>query len=138
MKVTIKTDCLVPLCMSGELEATCEECADENSVEHEVEGEFEVCGACEGHGSRLCEGMRGHAYSQEEFEEVFWEDEDREHYFKRGGKYDVTCEDCGGKRVTAVPSLDKLSPEIRAAYEARERREDEWARERAAELRYGY
>jgi len=66
-----------------------------------------VCSDCRGLGSVLCEGMRYHAYSQEEFEEAFWDDEDREAYMTRGGKYDVTCPTCNGKNV--VPVIDTAS-----------------------------
>lgn len=64
---------------------------------------YEVCDQCEGEGTILNPNIGQHAYSQEEFDEAFEPgSEEREHYFKRGGMYDVTCPSCKGKRVVAV------------------------------------
>jgi hypothetical protein len=54
-------------------------------MEEETTYEFpainEVCDGCDGEGFVLIEGMRGRAYSQEEFDEEFFDDEDRLAYF---------------------------------------------------------
>lgn len=57
-----------------------------------------VCPNCDGEGTHLCDSMRDHAYSAEEFEEDFTEEEQGE-YMASGGMYDVICQTCKGKRV---------------------------------------
>ena len=52
--------------------------ADDKEVVLELPARLEVCDYCEGHGTVLCEGMRGHAYSAEEFAEAFDDEEDRD------------------------------------------------------------
>ena len=93
----------------------CEGQGDIEESEHEFPSRFEVCDACEGHGMVLCEGMRGYAYSAEEFAESF-DDEEREEYFKRGGRYDVTCDVCRGARVVPVVDEKLLTPKQKALY----------------------
>ena len=73
-----------------------------DEVSDELPARHEVCQRCEGHGTHLTPSIGNHAYSSEEFEQEFSEDEDREAYFERGGKYDVTCEVCDGKNVVLV------------------------------------
>lgn len=97
---------------------------DDSEAEHEFPSKMEVCDECQGESYVLCEGMRGHAYSREEFEEAF-DDEDREHYFRRGGKYDVICPSCKGKNVIAVVDEDKLTPEQKVLFEEYQEQESE-------------
>jgi hypothetical protein len=121
--------------------------------EYEVEGEtfvaeiptkYEVCDECEGFGTVLCEGMRDYAYSAEEFNESF-DDEEREEYFKRGGRYDVKCPNCGGLRVVSQPDFDAQWPkhdgpdelDLKTVYKREQRRKAEDARERAYERKMG-
>lgn len=73
-------------------------------VTHKLPAKHAVCGRCEGHGTHLNPSIGEHAYSAEEFRESFDEEEQQE-YFTRGGRYDVQCEVCEGKRV--VPVVDK-------------------------------
>jgi RecJ-like exonuclease len=61
-----------------------------------------VCERCDGEGYVLNPSIGEHAYSREEFDEAFPEDEDKEQYFKRGGIYDIVCPDCKGKNVVTV------------------------------------
>lgn len=68
----------------------------------------EVCDRCEGYGYHLTPSIGEHAYSREEFEESF-DDEEREEYFKRGGIYDVRCEECDGANVVTVVDRDAVS-----------------------------
>jgi hypothetical protein len=92
-----------------------------------------VCPECDGTSYVLCDGMRGAAYSAEEFCESF-DEEEREQYFTRGGIYDQVCPVCKGKNV--VPEVDeenltpaqkiqyaeyRVSEENRARYEAEDR-----------------
>lgn len=113
---------------------------EEGEIELSLPGKFEVCPGCDGHGTRLCDGMRGHAYTAEEFYESF-DDEQAEEYFRRGGRYDVTCDECSGARVVLVVDTDACrtdeQKEALALYEAK--LEDDYAYERecAAERRMG-
>lgn len=109
-----------------------------NEVEHELPSRFAVCSRCEGHGTHLTPSIGEHAYSQEEFEETFHDEEDREEYFKRGGIYDVTCETCGGKRVEEVIDEDTCPPDLLKKYYAMLEEQAMYERERRAELRFGY
>lgn len=69
---------------------------------------FEVCGRCEGHGKHLHPDIGEVAFSAEEFAEEF-DPEEQVEYFRRGGRYDVICHDCGGKRVVAVLDRDQMT-----------------------------
>jgi len=111
-----------------------------DKIELSLPGKFEVCPGCEGHGTRLCEGMRGEAYTTEEFYESF-DDEQAEEYFKRGGRYDVTCEECQGARVIAVVDEEACrTPEqkrVLGLYYAKLDDDYQYERECAAERRMG-
>lgn len=116
---------------------------DEVEVTLTLPARHEVCYGCEGHGTVLCEGMRGHAYTMSEFQEEF-DPEEQAEYFKRGGRYDVTCSDCGGKRVIAVPDEQAITGELRMQYDAYVKAREEQAKfdaycaaERRAEMRMG-
>lgn len=111
---------------------------------HELPARYEVCPRCEGHGTHLTPSMGNHAYSQEEFSETFSEPEDREEYFRRGGRYDVTCEECQGRRVVLVVDEESCehSPNLKPIFEAWRKQEDdratferEWRREQEMEAR---
>ena len=75
-----------------------------DEVEVDFPVKMEVCHNCEGYGTQLAASMKGHVYTAEEFAESFDEEEAAE-YFRRGGRYDVTCEVCNGKNV--VPAIDE-------------------------------
>jgi hypothetical protein len=114
--------------------------APTDEVEHELPAVFAVCPRCDGHGTHLTPSIGNYAYSSEEFEEAFHDDEDREAYFKRGGKYDVECERCHGKNV--VPVVDRAAcvrdPKLAALlakYEDLQNEERAYQRECAAEMR---
>jgi hypothetical protein len=111
-------------------------------IETELPSKFEVCDRCRGHGTHLNPSIGEHAYTPEEFEEAFFEEEDRAEYFKRGGRYDVSCEECHGRRVVeavdvAACALDPELTEALKRYDAK--LEDDYAYERecAAERRMG-
>jgi uncharacterized protein YbaR (Trm112 family) len=80
------------------------ELEDGTEDEFDLPSKMVVCPECNGETYVLCEGMRGHAYTSEEFYEEF-DDEGREEYFRRGGIYDVICPTCKGKNVVA--SIDE-------------------------------
>jgi len=79
-------------------------------IEYELPSKKEVCQRCEGHGTHLNPSIGEHAYSQEEFEREF-DDEEKEAYFTRGGMYDVPCKVCKGARVVDVVDDSNLSTE---------------------------
>lgn len=113
---------------------------EDRTLEYVLPAKFEVCGRCEGHGSHLTPSIGMHAYSAEEFAEEFADGEDRDAYFTRGGKYDVTCEICKGLRVVPAVTPAALSPRGKLAYArwCRDRREDRaYARMCAAERAMG-
>lgn len=79
-------------------------------VERELKlpAKYEVCPRCEGEGTHLHPDIGDHAYSAEEFNESF-DDEEAAEYFKPGGRYDVTCYECKGKRVVLVIDRDQMT-----------------------------
>lgn len=111
---------------------------DDDGVEHveQIPAKYGVCSDCEGEGSVLNESMRYHAYTQEEFNEEFT-DEDKAEYFKQGGIYDVQCPTCHGKRVEAVADYDSTewTPELKAKYRKHLEDEARYAAEERAERR---
>ena len=64
-----------------------------------------VCPSCDGSGSTLIPGMRGHAYTSDQLDELG--DEFVEAMM--GGDYDTVCEECHGLRVSATPIISGLS-----------------------------
>ena len=114
---------------------------DENAEAVELPGKHVVCANCEGHGTHLRPGMREHAYTWEEFNEAFHDDEDREAYFERGGKYDVQCETCRGLRVVVVVdesiTLDERQREAFELLRRRQRDEREYQALCRSEARFG-
>lgn len=88
---------------------------DGAEIYEELPAKHEVCGNCEGHGTHLRAAIREHAYTQEEFQESFDEEEAAE-YFTRGGRYDVTCEVCKGNRVVPVVDESELTEAQRESY----------------------
>jgi len=113
---------------------------DGDEESHALPGKYEVCDRCEGHGTHLHPAIGEHAYTAEEFAESF-DDEEREEYFRHGGRYDVTCEECRGVRVVLVVDEEACkSPEQRAALELyweKGREEAEYEQLCAAERRMG-
>lgn len=101
---------------------------EDEEVTHSFPAINEVCSRCEGFGTHLTPSIGEHAYSSEEFFETFHDDEDREQYFKRGGIYDVTCEECHGKNVIAVVDEEHLNEEQKKLFAEYEEREDRKAR----------
>ena len=111
----------------GEIELTWSD-EDGEEVTHSFPCKNEVCPRCEGYGTHLTPSIGNHAYSHEEFYESFPDDEDREEYFKRGGIYDVQCEECKGNKVIEVVDESRLSEEQKKLYAEYEEHEEEMAR----------
>lgn len=119
---------------------------DGDEVEVDLPAKYEVCGTCEGNGTHLNPSIGQHAYSSEEFYESF-DEEEQEQYFKRGGMYDVQCEECNGKRVIAVPDFEMVWPkhetnpdeiDLKNYYKETERNRTRMAREEQHERDMGY
>jgi len=107
-----------------------EDDSDEDSeTAYELPSRFAVCSRCEGHGTHLAPSIGEHAYSAEEFAESF-DEEEAGQYFKRGGIYDVPCEECRGRRVVEVPDEAQISrdPKLAALYARWQEQERESAR----------
>lgn len=109
-------------------------------VEHALPFTWEICSSCRGRGSYVNPSIDAHGISAEEWDRD-WSDEDREGYFE--GRYDVTCQNCRGRRVEPQPTEPAAyaSAEHKAAWKAYQ----EWAesesadrRERESEARFGY
>lgn len=116
----------------------------EIAVPVEMPTKREVCHRCEGYGTHLNPSIGEHAYTREEFYEAFYDEEDREQYFRRGGIYDVQCVECRGERV--VDQIDReackksQNPLVRFALEFQdlsEREERDYQRMCADERRFG-
>ena len=109
---------------------------DGEEITHKLPSKFEVCSGCNGHGTHLNRNIGEHAYTQEEFDEVF-SDEDRKEYFKRGGIYDVTCETCNGTRVEEVVDETACPADLLKKYQKYQQDKYDYERECAAERAMG-
>lgn len=117
---------------------------DDSEEEHELPAKYVVCGRCDGHGSHLTPSIGEHAYSAEEFNESF-DDEEAQEYCTRGGIYDIQCVECKGNKVVSVVDETHLSEEQKKIYELFQKQEEERLKSeredaamRRAECGYGY
>ena len=114
---------------------------DGEEIELTLPSKMEVCPECQGEGYTLAGGLKGAAFSQEEFYETFDDYESREQYFTRGGIYDEQCQNCHGNNVVPVVDEEHITEkdkpqyeewckyeEIRARYEANDRAERDMER----------
>jgi hypothetical protein len=74
---------------------------DEEEVE--LPAVYEVCPTCEGKGRHVNPAIDDRGISAEEFAE----DPEFERCYRRG-VYDVSCYECGGRRVIPVPDRDAI------------------------------
>jgi len=108
--------------------------------EHTLPGKNEVCFKCEGFGTHLNPSIGEYAYTPEEFDDSF-DDEEKVEYFRHGGRYDVSCEECHGNKVVLVPDESMLTPtqkEVLKLWNQKEASDYEYKRECEAERRMGY
>lgn len=117
---------------------------DGEEIKIDLPAKNEVCDRCEGFGTHLTPSIGEHAYSREEFEEAFSDEENRAQYFQRGGIYDVTCEGCRGNKVVLVVDEEHVTKygteqekEAMKAYFRRLDDDADYERECAAERRMG-
>jgi hypothetical protein len=98
----------------------------ENGVEIKLPLHWVVCDRCRGEGKHTNPSIDGNGITDREWAEMCYEDESfAQNYFS--GVYDVTCEECDGRRVTKAVNLGAMSPEHVEAYELQqqERRRQE-------------
>ena len=103
-----------------------EETGDE--IEHEFPAKNEVCPRCEGFGTHLNPSIGEHAYTIEEFNEAFFEDEDKDAYFSRGGIYDGQCQEGRGNKVVLIADEERFNEEEKKLFEQYEESEEKRAR----------
>lgn len=106
---------------------------DLDDEEHEVKMAYEVCPTCEGKGKHVNPSIDSHGLSYEDFREDpgFAED-------YCSGFYDITCNQCAGKRVVTVIDEEYNSPEIIEMVRDTEKALWENAREYLHEREMGY
>lgn len=105
---------------------------EDNELIIELAWRYEVCPTCEGRGTHVNPSIDSGGLTREDF------DADPDfHDSYMSGMYDVTCYQCGGKRVVPSVDWDKLSPEHAELYEKHLREEEAYAREVAWERRMG-
>jgi len=101
-----------------------------NDITLDLPLKWEVCGTCNGAGSHVNPSIDSNGLSAEDFAD----DPDFEHdYFS--GAYDIPCNECGGRRVTATSSDPRFEKVVNDAW--RDAYEDERIR-RAENGYYGY
>lgn len=101
--------------------------------ELEIAARYEVCDRCRGEGKHVNPAIDGNGITQSEaldLDEDFWES-------YRDGAYDVTCEECRGKRVVLVVDEDSADRATLALYRGHQRDEIEYRHMCAMERRYG-
>ena len=95
----------------------------------EVKTRYTLCDCCRGSGKVVNPSIDAGGLTYEDF----YDDPDFEHdYFS--GRYDVTCPECDGLRVIAVPDFPAW---LQALIDDYDRSDAEYVAERAAELRMG-
>lgn len=97
---------------------------DEETIE--LPAKWALCPDCKGDGSVLNPSMRTHAYTHEEFDR--FSENEKKHYFKRGGMYDVQCPTCLGRTTVAEVDAGKLTPKQAEQWKAVQERAKDHAR----------
>ena len=67
-----------------------------------------VCPRCDGEGAHVNPAIDGNGITQEEWSD--WDDDEREGYLT--GRYDVTCEECGGRNVIDEVDEEAMDPAL--------------------------
>ncbi len=104
---------------------------EDECVELELPGKFQVCDRCEGKGKHVNPNIDGHGITSSEWEQD-WDEESRDAYMS--GAYDVQCYECEGRNVTLevdeANSNKEILEEFHKYIEERHRHEAECAAER--------
>lgn len=77
-----------------------------------VPAKFVVCSECQGSGTVLRDGLRGHAFSSEE---LFEDPSFARGYF--GGDFDVQCDLCHGEKVVLEPDESRMTKRQKFLYD---------------------
>jgi hypothetical protein len=93
---------------------------------------WSVCWTCDGNGRHVNPSIDGNGLSREDFED----DPDFAEDYRRG-VYDVTCSECGGKRVSPALDRDRCDPRTLERAEKWFRDEADSRAEEEAERRMG-
>lgn len=116
------------------------ETEDGEMVTGDLPARYEVCWRCGGEGSHVNPNVDGHGITADEWANE-WDEDQRETYMSGG--YDVSCEECGGARVTLALDDEAIasgSEELRDLHRAYMNQQDalaEMRAEEAAERRIG-
>ncbi len=111
---------------------------DGDELAFEAPAKYEVCERCHGTGKHVNPSVDGHGITDAEFAD---DPDFADDYYS--GRYDVTCEVCGGKRVALCLDYDEaaLDPDLAkdlSCFEKYAEWKVNYAAECAAERRMGY
>lgn len=98
-----------------------------------VPARFDVCGTCDGRGAHVNPSIDSHGLTRDDFAA---DPDFADEYF--GGAYDVTCNECNGRRVSPVVDEIRATAEQIAAWETAAADAGAAAIEREHEIRMGY
>lgn len=104
----------------------------DDGTEHALPTRWVICYACEGEGRHVRTSVDCNGLTAEDFDQ---DPEFAEQYFS--GAYDEQCGTCHGRTTIREVDLERLSPELREAYEHQEREEREYQALCRAERRMG-
>jgi hypothetical protein len=108
---------------------------DDEEVVEALPVKFEVCGLCDGTGSHVNPSIDSGGLSSDDF----YDDPDFADDYG-SGRYDVTCYECGGKRVTPEIDTGRLNARQKEVLEElgqRAQDDAEYEALVASEIRYG-
>lgn len=95
-----------------------------------IAAKYEVCDTCNGKGTTVNPSIDAHGITSEEFDE---DPDFAESYFR--GDYDVSCRECGGKRVVLVPDEENNPADLLEKYNQYLEDKYNYAREQYNEMR---
>lgn len=102
----------------------------DNEMELNIPCKYEVCDRCEGKGTHVNPSIDGHGLTRDDFAD---DPDFAEDYF--AGRYDVSCYECNGLRVTPHPDGTHSKLSVRLAirlWEKQQEQKAQWDREDAA------
>ena len=93
----------------------------EGDEEHPLPFVYEVCSVCQGEGTHVNPSIDCDGLTHEDFDA---DPEFQDNYFR--GDYDITCNNCGGKRVEKVPDFRAMSQEMRDAWKEQQEEKNDY------------